>query len=128
MAKLPTGKGRSRLKSFRATYEVLNYTPADFSYTSRWCGYLRTLGSRISTVLKRTSPDHLNTDMFNADIKSHAITEKSVAETQHVNHGRVLDHLGRMLKGEKARAVFLKMGLLSDVELIDRMIKETKGE
>lgn len=128
MAKLPTGKGRSRSKFFRATYEVLNYSPADYTFSSRWCSYLRTLGPRIRAVLKRTSPDYLNSDMFNPDSKSHAETEKKIAEIQYANHCQIIDHFGRILEGEKARAAILKKGLLSDVELINRMIEELEGE
>lgn len=125
MARIPTGKGRSRTKTLRATYEVLNYSPVDFVFSSKWIGYLQTLGSRISSVLKRTSPDHLNSDMFNPNSKSHAETEKTIAGIQHANHYHLIDHLGRMVEGEKAKAAYLKKNLLSDIALIDRMIEET---
>lgn len=128
MTKNPTGKGRSRTKCFRATYEVLNYSPTDFSFSSRWNGYLQTLVSRVRTVLKRTGPDHLNSEMFNPDSKSHAESEKRIADVQYANHCHILDHFGRMLAGEEARAAYLKNNLLADIALIDRMIEETKGE
>ncbi len=128
MARIPTGKGRSRTKSLRATYEVLNYSPVDFAFSSKWIGSLQTLGSRIKLILKRISPDELNTDIFNPEIESNAEIEKKIADIQHVNHCHLIDHLGRMVEGEKAKTACLKKNLQSDIALIDRMIEETKGE
>ncbi|MBR3299298.1 MAG: hypothetical protein IKI64_08845 [Clostridia bacterium] len=122
----PTGRGRIRSKYLDAFFNVLNYVPVDYGISASWLAYLRTAYAHYEYVLKRTAPDDLNANMFDAEIEAHVAYERRLADEQKANHFHVIRHHERLVRGELDRAVKLISDLESDLNSIDAMIENLK--
>lgn len=119
----------SRSKAFKTTYTVLNYRPVGYSCSTGWRGFLNTLVYRVRAVLKRVNPDELNSPLFEPGIDSEAEMEKRNVNIQYHSHRMLIDHNMRVLAGERAKAAALRKLLMSDVALVEDLIrKETNHD
>lgn len=104
-------KPRQAEKSFPLQIDVLNYSPQDYQALATWTAFLDSIEGRMREVLDRTSPDELNSDMFDALIEAaarEACTDALRQKTEHIN---TIRHTQKALLGDLAEMRALRQDL-----------------
>lgn len=129
--KTKAGKGEDRTVSFHKEFEVLNYTPVDYSYTTQYANFLHSSETKFRRGIDNTVVDDLCDDMYDAYIDSIVRQMKSWAKEQYTYHMHLIGHYKGMIHGELICAEGHLENLKQDLDDIEQemaVYKQLKQE
>lgn len=116
------GKGTDKTVSLNKEFDVFNYTPVDYAYTSHYAEFLLNAEKYFRTMLNKVSVDEYNAEMFDCYIDTFTNEMKEAALNQYTYHAHVIRHHKGLVEGVLAKATAHRENLLEDVEEINKDI------
>ncbi len=121
------GKGTDKMVSLIKAFDVLNYTPVDYTYTHEYSGFLASAEETFLKVIQETSIDDLNCDMFDSYVQSAIDKMKSSAKMQFTYHIAQTSHYQGIIDGEMIRAKGHRDNLMADLVSDEEKLAEYKS-
>ena len=116
------GKGTDETVTLHKEFEVLNYTPLDYMYTTKYLDFLDTAENKFRKMIEKISLDDLCDNMFDSYIDSVIQQMKGSAKEQYAYHMQVIDHHRGMLEGELVCASGHLRNLQQDLKELEEEI------
>ncbi len=118
------GKGTDKIVDMGKIFDVLNYTPLDYSYTAKYAYFVSNSEKLFRDFLRRTNADPYNSDSFDAEIEAAVEEMRKSAREQYIYHLQVINSHKGLVEGEFVKARGYREHLVKDREAIDSEIEK----
>lgn len=117
------GKGTDETVTLHKEFSVLNYTPLDYMYTTKYLDFLDNAENSFRKTIEKISLDDLCDNMFDTYIDSIIQRMKSSAKEQYIYHMQLIDHHRGLLEGELVCAAGHLQNLQQDLKELEEEIE-----
>lgn len=116
------GKGSDKIVDMGKIFDVLNYTPLDYSYTAKYAYFVSNSEKLFRDFLRRTNADPYNSDSFDAEIEAAVEEMRKSAREQYIYHLQVINSHKGLVEGEFVKAQSHRTHLTEDRDTIVKEI------
>ena len=117
------GKGTDETVTLHKEFAVLNYTPLDYMYTTKYLDFLNNAENKFREMIEKISLDDFCDNIFDSYIDAVINQMKGSANEQYVYHMQVIDHHRGLLEGEIVYAANHLKNLQQDLKELEEEIE-----
>lgn len=115
-------RSAKELRDLPHAADILDYSPPSYCASPEWLTFQKTFEEEAHQILDHTSPDDLNSEMFDSAIDAALQSARDFAARQHVDHLAMIHRRQDVLKDRVTQSILFRSLLEEDLSEIDGML------